>query len=62
MIEFCRLQRNDEAPQRLHNLGTRNEETRAAANLYEKLKAEIARPAKQEAMTKRYKEAVEWVI
>lgn len=44
---------------RAYNLGTRNEETRAAANLYEKLrKLKLLDQFKQEAMTKRYKEAV----
>ncbi|KCY22176.1 hypothetical protein K5E12_20530 [Acinetobacter baumannii] len=42
-----------------YNLGTRNEETRAAANLYEKLrKLKMLDQLKQEAMTKRYKEGV----
>lgn len=42
-----------------YNLGTRNKETRAAASLYEKLrKLKLLDQLKQEAMTKRYKEAV----
>lgn len=42
-----------------YNLGTRNKETRAAANLYEKLrKLKMLDQLKQEAMTKRDKEAV----
>ncbi|MBZ6528813.1 hypothetical protein HZZ09_02525 [Acinetobacter nosocomialis] len=42
-----------------YNLGTRNEETRAAANLYEKLrKLKLLDQLKQEAMTRRYKEGV----
>lgn len=42
-----------------YNLGTRNKETRAAANLYEKLrKLKMLDQLKQEAMTKRYKESV----
>ncbi|WP_171478161.1 hypothetical protein [Acinetobacter baumannii] len=37
---------------RAYNLGTRNEETRAAANLYEKLrKLKLLDQLKQEAMT-----------
>ncbi|MBD0543656.1 hypothetical protein ACLGJF_14685 [Acinetobacter baumannii] len=44
---------------RAYNLGTRNKETRAAANLYEKLrKLKMLDQFKQEAITKRYKEAV----
>ncbi|HDL2424599.1 TPA: hypothetical protein PW042_003882 [Acinetobacter baumannii] len=44
---------------RAYNLGTRNEETRAAANLYEKLrKLKMLDQLKQEAMTKHDKEAV----
>ncbi|HCQ9572019.1 hypothetical protein [Acinetobacter baumannii] len=44
---------------RAYNLGTRNKETRAAANLYEKLrKLKMLDQLKQEAMTRRYKEAV----
>ncbi|HAV3776753.1 TPA: hypothetical protein JIF21_002761 [Acinetobacter baumannii] len=43
-----------------YNLGTRNKETRAAANLYEKLrKLKMLDQLKQEAMTKRYKECVQ---
>lgn len=39
---------------RAYNLGTRNEETRAAANLYEKLrKLKMLDQLKQEAITKR---------
>ncbi|MEF0181565.1 MULTISPECIES: hypothetical protein [Acinetobacter calcoaceticus/baumannii complex] len=42
-----------------YNLGTRNEETRAAANLYEKLrKLKMLDQLKQEAMTGHDKEAV----
>ncbi|CAM0570241.1 hypothetical protein ACHBZF_17785 [Acinetobacter baumannii] len=42
-----------------YNLGTRNEETRAAANLYEKLrKLKMLDQLKKEAMTRRYKESV----
>ena len=42
-----------------YNLGTRNEETRAAANLYEKLrKLKMLEQFKQEAMTGHDKEAV----
>lgn len=38
---------------RAYNLGTRNEETRAAANLYEKLrKLKMLDQLKQEAMTR----------
>lgn len=44
---------------RAYNLGIRNEETRAAANLYEKLrKLKMLDQLKKEVMTKRYKEAV----
>lgn len=44
---------------RAYNLGTRNKETRAAANLYEKLrKLKMLDKLKQEAITKRYKEGV----
>ncbi len=44
---------------RAYNLGTRNKETRAAANLYEKLrKLKMLDQLKKEAITKRYKEAV----
>ncbi len=40
---------------RAYNLGTRNEETRAAANLYEKLrKLKMLDQLKQEAISKRY--------
>ncbi len=43
-----------------YNLGTRNKETRAAANLYEKLrKLKMLDQLKQEAITKRYKECVQ---
>ncbi|EJB8455471.1 hypothetical protein [Acinetobacter baumannii] len=39
---------------RAYNLGTRNEETRAAANLYEQLrKLKMLDQLKQEAITKR---------
>ncbi|WP_162526772.1 hypothetical protein [Acinetobacter baumannii] len=39
---------------RAYNLGTRNEETRAAANLYEKLrKLKVLDKLKAESMTKR---------
>nr|EKU6036487.1 hypothetical protein [Acinetobacter nosocomialis] len=42
-----------------YNLGTRNKETRAAANLYEKLrKLKMLDQLKQEAMTGHDKEAV----
>ncbi|EPA9108426.1 hypothetical protein [Acinetobacter nosocomialis] len=42
-----------------YNLGTRNKETRAAANLYEKLrKLKMLDQFKQEAMTGHDKEAV----
>lgn len=42
-----------------YNLGTRNQETRAAANLYEKLrKLKMLDQFKQEAMTGHDKEAV----
>jgi len=42
-----------------YNLGTRNEETRAAANLYEKLrKLKMLDKLKQEVMTGHDKEAV----
>lgn len=42
-----------------YNLGTRNKETRAAANLYEKLrKLKMLDQLKQEAITKHDKEAV----
>lgn len=42
-----------------YNLGTRNEETRAAASLYEKLrKLKMLDQLKKEAITKRYKESV----
>ncbi|MDC5382146.1 hypothetical protein OHW73_03250 [Acinetobacter baumannii] len=42
-----------------YNLGTRNKETRAAANLYEKLrKLKMLDQLKQEAMTRHDKEAV----
>ncbi|WP_171287827.1 hypothetical protein [Acinetobacter nosocomialis] len=42
-----------------YNLGTRNKETRAAANLYEKLrKLKMLDQLKQKAMTKHDKEAV----
>ncbi|MCU4575754.1 hypothetical protein [Acinetobacter nosocomialis] len=44
---------------RTYNLGTRNRETRAAANLYEKLrKLKMLDQLKQEAMTGHDKEAV----
>ncbi|MDC4642423.1 hypothetical protein OHV73_00780 [Acinetobacter baumannii] len=44
---------------RAYNLGTRNEETRAAAKLYEKLrKLKMLDQLKQEAMTRHDKEAV----
>ncbi|EJB8413304.1 hypothetical protein MW335_003586 [Acinetobacter baumannii] len=44
---------------RAYNLGTRNKETRAAANLYEKLrKLKMLDQLKQEAMTRHDKEAV----
>lgn len=44
---------------RAYNVGTRNKETRAAANLYEKLrKLKMLDQLKKEAITKRYKEAV----
>lgn len=44
---------------RAYNFGTRNEETRAAANLYEKLrKLKMLDQLKQEAMTGHDKEAV----
>lgn len=42
-----------------YNLGTRNKETRAAVNLYEKLrKLKMLDQLKKEAMTKHYKEGV----
>lgn len=42
-----------------YNLGTRNKETRAAANLYEKLrKLKMLDQLKQEAMTRHDKESV----
>lgn len=44
---------------RVYNLGTRNKETRAAANLYEKLrKLKMLDQLKQEAMTGHDKEGV----
>lgn len=44
---------------RAYNLGTRNEETRAAAKLYEKLrKLKMLDQLKQEAMTRHDKESV----